>query len=328
LLAIALRGGVALIVGPILGAPISWFPLYLGPAVVVELIGLTPLIKRPIVFGLVSGLGVATVGLWLESLWIANVYHYPWPTSMWPEALAMAVPVGILIGACGAMVGMVFTGQRLPRKAIGVGIVVLTVLVAGGAVANGLRTYVPKEDTAAIKLTDLPGPPDRRMVSADVRINPPSLITGDPEWVSILAWQGGLANHRGLVIDRLRRVGPGHYESTQPIPVWGSWKTLLRVHDGTILTAVPIYLPADPGIGIEKPYEARSFASPHFVPEITILQRERSSDHPAWLWTTACLVVLACTLLLIAGMTWGAGRINRSETESPAEAEDRPTVPA
>ena len=29
-LAIALRGGVALIVGPVLGAPINWFALYLG----------------------------------------------------------------------------------------------------------------------------------------------------------------------------------------------------------------------------------------------------------------------------------------------------------
>ena len=45
--AIALRGVVALLVGPILGAPINWFPLYLGPAVVVELLALTPLFKRP-----------------------------------------------------------------------------------------------------------------------------------------------------------------------------------------------------------------------------------------------------------------------------------------
>src|SRR5581483_1604698 len=79
LFAIALRGGVALLVGPILGAPINWFPLYLGPAVVVELIALTPLFRRPILFGAVAGLGVGTVGLWLESLWIGAVYHYPWP---------------------------------------------------------------------------------------------------------------------------------------------------------------------------------------------------------------------------------------------------------
>ena len=66
LFAIALRGVVALLVGPILGAPINWFPLYLGPAVVVELVALTPLVRRPIAFGAVAGLVVGTVGLWLE----------------------------------------------------------------------------------------------------------------------------------------------------------------------------------------------------------------------------------------------------------------------
>ena len=117
LLAIALRGGVALVVGPILGAPINWFALYLGPAIVVELIGLTPLIKRPIIFGLVSGLGVATIGLWLESLWIDAVYHYPWPTSIWPEALAMAIPVAVLDGRMRRDVrhGAHLTATAVPR---------------------------------------------------------------------------------------------------------------------------------------------------------------------------------------------------------------------
>lgn len=77
LIAIGLGGGVSLVVGPILGAPISWFLRYLGPAVVVELLALTPLLKRPIIVGAVSGLAVGTVGLWRESLWIHAVYHSP-----------------------------------------------------------------------------------------------------------------------------------------------------------------------------------------------------------------------------------------------------------
>src|ERR1700756_5283252 len=126
LFAIALRGVVAFLVGPVLGAPINWFPLYLGAALVVELVALTPLLKRPIAFGAVSGLVVGTVGLWLESLWIGAVYHYPWPTAMWGDALAMAVPVGVLTGMCGALFGMVLTGQRLPGRAIGISGVALT----------------------------------------------------------------------------------------------------------------------------------------------------------------------------------------------------------
>ncbi|WP_197383458.1 hypothetical protein [Mycolicibacterium mengxianglii] len=324
LIAIVLRGAVAVVVGPVLGAPISWFPLYLGPAIVVELLALTPLIKRHIAFGAVSGVLIATAGLWLESFWIDAVYHYPWPTSMWGEALAMAIPVAVFMGICGALLGMVLTGVKLPRRAVGITCVVLTVLVTAGAVANGLRTEVPENATATITLTDLPSESGQRMVSADVKINPPDLVSDNPEWVDILAWQGGLDHQRGIVVDRLEQVGPGHYRTTVPIPVWGSWKTLLRVQDGTTMAGVPIYLAADPGIGAQE--VAAESATRDFVPEITILQRERNFDHPAWLFTAGSIVVLICTLILIAALTWGAGRINGTEPH-PARREDvRPRV--
>jgi len=321
LLAIALRGLVALTVGPVLGAPISWFALYLGPALVIEVLALTPLIKRPLAFGMVSGLGVATVGLWLESLWIDAVYDYPWPVSLWPEALAMAVPVAVLVGACGAMIGMVLTNQQLPRRAVGIGLVVLTVVAIGGAAANGLRYEVPQGATATIAMTDAPPVGDQRMATADIRINPPNLVSDDPNWVSVLGWQGGLANQRGIFVDHLEKVGPGHYRSTAPMPVSGQWKTLLRVHDGLTMTAVPIYLHGDPGIGAEEVPAEASMTRP-FVSEVTILQRERNPDTPQVLWLIGCLVVLGCTLVLIAGLSWGAGRLNNAEpTKSEVEFE-------
>ena len=100
--------------------------------------------------------------------------------------------------------------------------VALTVLVIGGATANGLRYEVPQNATATMTLTEVPGSaPDKRMVTADVRINPPNLISEDPNWVSVLGWQGGLANERGIFVDSLERLGPGHYRSTQPMPVYG-----------------------------------------------------------------------------------------------------------
>jgi hypothetical protein len=327
-LAIAIRGATSLVVGPILGGPTSWFALYLGPALVVELLALTPLVKRPILFGAIAGVGVGTAGLWLESFWIDAVYRYPWPTSMWPETLAMSVPVAVGTGICGGLLAMVLTGQKLPRPAIGITAVVVTVLVIGGAVANGLRTEVPENAAATITLTDLPSRPDQRMVSADVRITPPNLVGDDPEWVSILSWQGGIANDRGLAIDTLQKVGPGHYRSTQPIPVWGKWKTLLRVQDGHTMAGVPIFLPADPGIGAEETPALASSTRP-FVEELTILQRERNQNHPDWLFTAASLVVLFCTLVLIAALTWGAGRINSYETftKSTTAPDPRPKQP-
>jgi hypothetical protein len=325
LFALALRGVVALLVGPILGAPTNWFPLYLGPAVVVELLALTPLFKRPMAFGAVAGLGVGTVGLWLESLWIGAVYHYPWPTSMWGEALAMAVPTAVLAGLCGALMGMVLTGQRLPSRAIGITVVAVTVLAIGGAVANGLHIVVPEQDSATITLTDLPGPAGQRLVSADVQLTPPNMVSDHPEWLTILSWQGRMENNRGLMIDRLDRVGPGHYRSTQPVPVWGSWKTLLRVQDGVTMTAVPIYEPADAAIPApEVPALASSTRA--FVHEITILQRERDQNAPAWLFTAGSVVVLIFTLMVIAALTWGAGRINNAVTE-PEPVEEKRSIP-
>jgi hypothetical protein len=327
LLAIALRGGVALVVGPILGAPINWFALYLGPAIVVELIGLTPLIKRPLLFGALSGLGVSTIGLWLESLWVDAVYYYPWPTSIWSEALAMAIPIAILTGVCGAMFGLVLTSQRLPSRAFSIGLVVLTVLAIGGATANGLRYNVPEKVTATVALTDAPGSAQgQRLVNADVQINPPNFVSENPNWLSILGWQGHLQNQRGRVIDNLEKVGPGHYRTTTPVPVWGSWKTLLRLQDGRTMAAVPIYLAGDPGIGAPEIPAQASFTRP-FVADITILQRERNPDTPQVLWAIGGLLVLACTLILIGVLSWGAGRINRSEP-SGREAELEPSAQA
>jgi hypothetical protein len=313
LFAVALRGAVALTVGPILGAAINWFPLYLGPALVVELLAFTPLFRRPMLFGAVAGLGVGTVGLWLESLWIGAMYHYPWPVSMWGEALTMAVPVAVLSGLCAAMLGMVLTAQPLPGKAIGITIVSATVLVTGCAVANGLHIRVPEQDTATIKLTDLPSQPGQRMVSADVRISPPNLVTRHPDWLTILAWQGRMQNHRGLMINWLKQTGPGHYVSTEPIPVWGTWKTLLRVQDGRTMTAVPIWAPADDAIPAPE-IPARASSTRPFVLEVTILQRERDPNVPTWLFTAGGIVVLIFTLMVIAGLTWGAGRINAADS--------------
>ncbi|MDW5609521.1 MULTISPECIES: hypothetical protein [Mycolicibacterium] len=324
LIAIGLRGLVAVAVGPVLDAPLNWFPLYLGAALVVEILALTPLLRRPVLFGLVSGLGIGTVGLWLESLWIGAVYPYPWPTSIWPEALAMSVPVAVLTGGCGAMVGMVLTGRRLPGRAVGIGLVALTVLAIGGAAANGLRYDTPQNATASVTLTEAPAVDGQRFVTADVRFNPPDVIGDNPNWVSVLGWQGGLPNERGQFVDHLEKVGVGHYRSTEPMPVSGTWKTLLRVHDGRTLTAVPIYLAGDPGIGAEEVPAEAQFTRP-FVSEITILQRERSPDIPASLWLIGCLVVLLCTLAMIAGISWGAGRINNSEP-SGSEAEFAPSA--
>ena len=231
-----------------------------------------------------------------------------------------AVPVAILVGMCAAMLGMVLTSQRLPGRGVGLTAVALTVLVIGGTVANGLHIHVPSQDTATVKLTDLPSAPGQRMVSADVQINPPNAISDHPDWLTVLAWQGKIENERGLVIDRLTKVGPGHYVSNRPLPVWGSWKTLLRIHDGRMLAAVPIWAPADDAIPVKEiPVQLNSTRP--FTFEVSILQRERDPGVPAWLFTAGGVVVLFFTLCVVSALTWGAGRINEDDT-APTQPEE------
>ncbi|MFE6858221.1 hypothetical protein [Nocardia sp. NPDC057668] len=324
--AATVRGVVAWLVGgPIIDAPRNVFPLYLGAAVVVELCALLPLARqRPIWWGALAGAGIATAGLLLESLWIKAMFVDAWPAAMWPELLAMAIPVGIAGGVVGALLALVLRGERLPRPAVRRGLVIAAVLIAAAATTNGLLTELPDNASATVALTDA-DPDGGRMVRADIRLDPVDLVGTDPEWIQILAWQGGVGSDspgRGLVVDQLERVDAGHYRSTRPVPVHGSWKTVLRIQDGRTQTALPIYMAADPGIGAVEVPALESFRR-DFVAEITVLQRERSFDHPAWLFTAAGLVVLLCSLALIAALSWGAARINDRYLRA-----DRAAVPA
>ena len=81
-----------------------------------------------------------------------------------------------------------------------------------------------------------------RTVNARVTVEPRSAAAG-AEWLTVTAWQGD-----GLVVERLRRVGDGVYATTQPVPVHGNWKALVRLHRGSSLTAAPIFLPRDAAI--------------------------------------------------------------------------------
>ncbi|WP_330234032.1 hypothetical protein OHA40_04065 [Nocardia sp. NBC_00508] len=307
------RAVVAVLVGgPVIDAPRNVFPLYLGCAVVVELLALLALIRRPIWWGAMCGLAIATVGLWLESLWVRAMFVDPWPIRMWPELLAMAVPTGIAGGIVGALLAMTLRGEALPRPPVRRGLMVAAVVIVAAATANGLLIEVPEQAGATVTLRDAESDSGRRMVLADVRLEPTDLVGSDPEWIQILAWQGGIGGEspgRGLVVDQLQRVGAGHYVSTKPVPAHGTWKTVLRLQDGRVLTALPIFMAADPGIGAEEVPALTSFTRP-FIAEITVLQRERSFDHPSWLFAAASLVVLVCSLVLVGALSWGAARIN------------------
>ena len=146
------------------------------------------MVKRHISVRSPAGLLVGSVGLYLESFWISAVYHYPWPTGMWPGKPLRWPCRYPCSWACAVHFAMVITGERLPQTSRRSHRGTVTVLAIGGAVANGLRVQVP-EMLPSISLTELPSDPGQRMVSLDARFSPQNLIGDDPEWVSILSWQ-------------------------------------------------------------------------------------------------------------------------------------------
>lgn len=173
----------------------------------------------------VAGLVGATLGAWGESLWVAQVFHIPWPASMWPTLLAIGIPIGVTVGLTAGLFVRCLQPRPLPsplvRRSIVVAVTACTLAL--------LNISVPQNATARVTLSEAGEVDGFRMVTADVQIEPADLVGEDPEWVTILAWRGGGETLRGLVVDRLDRVGPGHYVSTRPMPVSGGWKTVLRV---------------------------------------------------------------------------------------------------
>jgi hypothetical protein len=118
-----------------------------------------------------------------------------------------------------------------------------------------------------------------------------------------MAWQGG-----GLHIDHLRKIGPGLWRTTTPLPVHGNWKAMVRLQRKRSIVAIPVYLPKDTAIPAPETPAPAHFER-HFVLEKHILQREQKSDVPASLATIAYGTVGSIVLALLALLGWSLARL-------------------
>jgi hypothetical protein len=228
-------------------------PLYIVEALVVELVALRVSTRRPLTFGLAAGAGIATFGLAAEWAWSHVWMPLPWPSELLPEALLLGVAGAVAGAVLGAWIGHRLSLERRPGlPSLRLGALAAAVVVAL-CVVVALDKPSDRGVRAAITLTDVAGPP-QRTVDATVRVRPASAADG-AEWLTVTAWQGD-----GLIVDRLRRVGPGTYRTTQPIPVHGTWKSMVRLHRGRSLIAAPLYLPRD--VAIPPPRYPPRRASP------------------------------------------------------------------
>ena len=306
---ILIRGGLALLVGPVLGQTTPHFPLYIAEAAVVEAVALFVSTKRPLRFGLAAGIGIGTVGLAAEWAWSHLWMPLPWPESAFPEVAVVGLAAAIAGSTIGAWIGTHLSPVPVERSPLLRRAAVCSAAVLAALVAYGLYTPTQEGVSAQVALKDVGGQTGRE-VEAVVRLDPPDAAT-DAEWFDVTAWQGG-----GLVVAPLERTGAGVYRSTEPIPVHGNWKAMIRLHDESSLTALPIYLPRDEAIPVgEVPASAqftRAFSDEH-----QLLQRE-SKGGPAALTALAYSTVLAITLSLLALLAWALHRLAAGLRPAPS----------
>ena len=130
--------------------------------------------------------------------------------------------------------------------------------------------------------------------------------------MNVTAWQGG-----GSVIDPLEKVAPGVYRTTEPIPVYGGWKSTLRIQQGDALVSMPLFMPEDEAI--PAPEVAREG---ELHPRVPIGQERPPARgeagrvgraHPDRVSHRA-----AIALSLIALISWSLLRVDRGEAKPTA----------
>ena len=162
---------------------------------------------------------------------------------------------------------------------------------------------------AAVTLDEVRPAPAREVI-ATVRLDPPR-AADDAKWFHAMAWQGG-----GSRLVPLREIAPGTYRTAAPVPVHGDWKANVRLHVGSSILAMPLYLPDDPGIPAREvpatPHFERAFQLDHEV-----LRREERPA-AAWLAGAAYGVLAAVALAWLAAIGAAVGRFERRAVAASA----------
>jgi hypothetical protein len=316
---VAIRGLLAIMVGGVWDQTTPHFPLYLVEALLVEAVFARAGARSPVATGAIAGVLIGTVGLAAEWGWTHVWMPIPWSDTLLPEAVVAGLVTAVAAGAVGGFVGGALTrpraaasgtglsraerGARMGRASHRWALAAFLVLVA--AIGWGLPISADGPQRARVTLEEVSAG-ERRAVEATVRLDPRDGADG-AHFLNVTAWQGG-----GSVVSELERIGPGVYRTTEPVPVHGGWKAMIRLHTGDSLVGVPIFLPEDRAIPApEVPAEA-SFTR-DFVRDLVLLQREKKDDVPGAVSAIAYLVVAAIAAALIGLIAWVLLRLEGSE---------------
>jgi hypothetical protein len=133
----------------------------------------------------------------------------------------------------------------------------------------------------------------------------------DAAWFQVIAWQGaGEGGPGGFEYEDMERQADGTWRSAEPIPVGGSFKTLLRLHAGDGMQAVPVFLPADGALDAAE-VPAVDGVRP-FQREKSILQREATSDNVG-LERAAYAALALVAAAWMATISWGMQKLTHPD---------------
>ena len=300
---LVLRGAVEIGVA-ILGRSVPSMPLFAVEAIGIELLALALRPERggALRFGAAAGLLCGTVGFAAQYAWTQIWAPVPWTPSLLAEGLPTAVLAGVAGGLLGALLG---SGLRreLPVRAVRrrVGLAAAATLVAVGA--NALWTSNPTNLTATVTLAPVAGRDDaHREAVATVRFSDGALAER-AQLRQVLAWQGG-----NRVSRQLEEIAPGIYRTDGPVPLYGDYKTNLRVQSGRSFVSLPLHLPREPSIPTPGVVRPEHFTAT-FVSDVAAMQTERRDYVPGWLWTPSALLMLLFCGLFVLGISTGLARV-------------------
>ena len=290
---------LSLLIGPGFGHTTLHFPLYLAEALLIEAIALRVSTERQLTFGLWSGLAIGTIGVAAEWGWSHVWMSIPWPAALLPEA-ALAVVAGVAGGALGGYIGRALSAPGAPRERRSGLLAVATAVGVLAVLAIPLPIDTSVEGSLDVTLAE----PDSPASPLTVEVSPASLAD-DALWFNVTAWQGG-----GSVLEPLEPIGDGRYRSG-PVPVEGDWKSLIRLHTGNSIMAVPVYLPEDPAIPAEGVPAEASFTR-ELVSDKEILLREAKSTEP-WLSWFGYSVLGVIVVIWIGILAWALVRMDKND---------------
>ncbi|NIK61853.1 hypothetical protein [Kribbella shirazensis] len=308
-----IRGGIAFAVAEPLGEIVGHFPLLIVEAVLVEAVAFALGNKNRFRLGAVSGLLIGTVGVVAEYAWSHVWMPNPWPSSILPSAIGYGVVAGIGAGLVGAWLATRYAEVAGEQRAVGIKhirpIAVRRThqLGAAGLVAVAATVFfcVPRTAEPGVSgVVSLERAATGAEPTAYVTI---TLAPGDAaegaRWFEALAWQGG-----GLVYHPMEKVADGTYRSRDPLPMYGKWKSMIRLHQGQRdMVATWVYAPEDPAI--EKPaVQVSNGQRVEFGSEQEILRREERTDVPRWMWNAGYALLGVVGLLEVFGIAWLVGR--------------------